>query len=493
MTPARFKSTFYSSILFHARCAPQSVAVAFGNQEVSYGEFVRDIERATRQIAARMRTGGGLALVSIAHPYLHIVVTIALGRAGITSVSAFDPIRSGALERIQPDAVLADPGTTGGDGRFIMVTEAWIGLEAEQLPPFIEREHEADAPLRLVLSSGTTGIPKKILLTHGLFQHRLNGSALGGLFTGKQSRTLALVGVDTAGGHLLPMATWFIGGRVVLLLQGEDPYQTIARKGVNYVFLAPVQLEQILRAMPASAWPLPGLTVSVGGSSLPQRLAQQARARLSPNVVTVYGSTEAGLLTFAHTVLAESVPGMTGVVRPEVDVQIVDPAGNPLPHGEVGEVRCRSLDCVPGYLDAGTGGADNEETFRDGWFYPGDAGKLSSDGVLSIVGRTRELMNLGGVKMSPNAIEDALRNCAGVMDIAAFALERDAGVATPWVAVVQGPGYDQAALAQAFQQAFPRLPTLKVAHADRIPRNQMGKIQRKLIEEQVRRSLEGAR
>src|SRR5690606_25562721 len=127
--------------------------------------------------------------------------------------------------------------------------------------------------------------------------------------------------------------TWFIGGRAVLWMPGEDPYQTIVRKGVNYTFLAPVQLDHLLRSMPATAWPMPELTVAVGGSSLPRLLSEKARAKLTPSVLIVYGSTEAGLLSFCHACLADAIPGVTGIVRAGVDVQIVDPAGNVLPHG----------------------------------------------------------------------------------------------------------------------------------------------------------------
>jgi acyl-CoA synthetase (AMP-forming)/AMP-acid ligase II len=490
MNPNRFKSTFYSNILFYSRFHPESVAVAFGSQEVTYGEFVRDIERATRQLASRLSSRSGLAMVSLTHPYLHWVLTIALGRVGMTSVTAYDPANSNVLDLIRPDLVFVDAQTAATDTRFVAVTEEWIGRDGDKLAPFVDPEHQADAPFRLILSSGTTGIPKKILLTHRLSQHRLLGTALGTALTGSSSRTLPLVGFDTAGGYQFPMTTWFVGGRVVLRMAGEDPYQTILRKGVTYAFMAPVQLEQIVRSMPAGAWPIPGLTVAVAGSTLPRLLSEKTRARLTPSLVLIYGSTEAGLIARTHAALTDAMAGVTGVVQPEVDLQIVDAADNVLPHGEVGAVRSWSPDCVSGYLDAEASGADSEEIFRDGWFYPGDAGVLSSTGMLTIVGRTKELMNLGGVKLSPNAIEEALTTCPGVTDIAAFSLDHEGGVATPWVAVVRGSGYDQAALSNEFKRVFPRLPELKFVHADVIPRNQMGKIQRNIIRERVQRSLD---
>lgn len=490
MKPLPFKSTLYSTILFHSRFQPEAIAVAFGTLEVSYADFVRDIERATRRLVAKVPARSGLAMVAVTHPYLHWVLTIALGRVGIASVSAYDASNADTLALIRPDVVFVDAGAVAADSRFVEMNDAWIGRDADQLPPFVDPQHQPDAPMRLILSSGTTGIPKKILLTYALMQRRVESFAMGASLTAAQTRCMVLMGIDTTGGYQFPLTTWFSGGRAVLLLPGEDPYDTMVRKGVTYALMAPVQLEHMLRSMPAGAWPTPGLTVALGGSALSQRLSEKARIRLTPSLLQLYGSTEAGLVSRMHAGLADGLPGATGLVQPDVEVQIVDAAHQVVPHGATGAVRCRSLDCVAGYLDGQP--SDNDEVFRGGWFYPGDAGMLTSDGVLTIVGRTVELLNLGGVKFAPNVIEDALAGCAGVTDIAAFTLAHDGGVDAPWVAVVRGAGYDQAALEQAFKQAFPKLTAVKFAYADVIPRNQMGKIQRNVIRERVQRSVGAA-
>lgn len=488
MSPTSFfKSTFYSSIQHRARYTPHAIAVSFGSQELNYGEFVRDIERATRQLAARLPNRSGLAALTVAHPYLHWVLTIALGRMGMTTASVFDGNR--ALELIKPDLVFTDTQERAADSRYIVVDQEWIGPGGDTLSPFADPDHAPDAPFRLVLSSGTTGTPKKILINHAQFQARLQSAAVSSGMPGAQASTLSLVGLDTVAGHLYPMTTWFVGGRTVLWIPSQDVYQTIVRKRVNFSFMAPVQLEKLVQNLPATAAPIPELTISVGGSSLPRLVSQRARSRLTPTLRVVYGSTEAGLISACLAGLADTMPNVTGIVRPDVELQIVDAQGNVLPYGATGEVRCRSAASVTSYLDADESGVDNDEVFRDGWFYPGDAGTLTQDGLLSIVGRVKELMNLGGAKVLPNEIEQVLATCPGVIDLAAFALERDGGVAAPWVAVVTGPDYDQATLANAYAKAFPRLPALSFAHTDVIPRNQMGKVQRNLIRDQVQRVL----
>jgi len=149
-SPFLFKSTFYASILHRARCATRATAVSFGNQDVSYAELVRDIERATRRLAARRSNGTGLAMVSVAHPYLHWILTIALCGVGFCTVSALQAGHTPQL--IQPDLIFADTRTEHADSRFVTVDQEWIAPDADKLPAFVDPEHMPDTPLRTTAS-----------------------------------------------------------------------------------------------------------------------------------------------------------------------------------------------------------------------------------------------------------------------------------------------------------------------------------------------------
>jgi len=91
--------------------------------------------------------------------------------------------------------------------------------------------------------------------------------------------------------------------------------------------MAPAQLEQLVK----SAWPLLELTVSVSTSSLPRLVSERARTRLTPSLRMMYGSTEVGMVTACHAGLADAMPGVTGFVRPDVALEIVDRDGRPCP------------------------------------------------------------------------------------------------------------------------------------------------------------------
>jgi acyl-CoA synthetase (AMP-forming)/AMP-acid ligase II len=154
-----------------------------------------------------------------------------------------------------------------------------------------------------------------------------------------------------------------------------------------------------------------------------------------------------------------------------------------LPADAVGEVCVRGPGVVDGYR------ANPEATaasFRDGWFRTGDSGVLSDDGYLSLAGRIKELINRGGEKISPHEVEDALLAHPDVVEAVAFALPDAKYGETVAAAVVT-----RAALAEDILRAHcgQRLAAFKVpvrVHlVDAIPKGPTGKVQRRLLSEQL--------
>jgi acyl-CoA synthetase (AMP-forming)/AMP-acid ligase II len=231
---------------------------------------------------------------------------------------------------------------------------------------------------------------------------------------------------------------------------------------------------------------LPGLTIAVGGSVLTPQLNRLARLRVTQSLFVGYGSTECGTVAYAPAAIEDRYPGASGYVIPSCEVQVCDADGEPVPAGVCGELRIRGECSVDGYLDDA---ASSAEMFRDGWFYPGDAGTVSDTGLLCVLGRTRDLMNLGGVKVASEMVEVALAATPGVSDLAAFALDVGNGVDSPWVAVVRAEGFRQETLVAHYRQRFPNLPALSVANIEKIPRNAMGKVQRNVLRSLVKQAM----
>ncbi|MES2633724.1 MAG: class I adenylate-forming enzyme family protein [Pseudomonadota bacterium] len=458
-----------------ARCAatPDALAVITPQYEVTYRQFCRDIETATRLLSAMELPRDSRVGVTMAGMYLHWVVTLSLFRLGLlatTCVPANLPI-------LKPTVLITDSGISYPGARAVNISREWLQSETAGLPAFEDSPHPADAPGRIIMSSGTTGVSKLALFTHQEFAERLSAVRVDYPYT-PQTREQCLMGVTSVGGIVWPLGCWMTGG--TMLISPPTPDKLMAqflRDKPNMMYASPAQLEALLNALPRGFERRDDLVMYVAGSVLSDALNRRTRERLTRNLVLVYGSTEIGTATLAPASDVDGKPGLTGYIHPPVQIEIVDHEGQTVPAGELGEVRMRNLGQVHRYLDDES---ETELTFRGGWFHPGDLGTLAADGALYIKGRVREVMNFGGLKVSPAAIDELLAGSAGVTDLAAFAAEAN-GRSRPGVAVVADAQFDEAAAAQLRERcskAMPSLPRLAIMRVASIPRNEMGKIQR---------------
>lgn len=191
----------------------------------------------------------------------------------------------------------------------------------------------------------------------------------------------------------------------------------------------------------------------------------------------------------AHSHEIAGVPRAVGFVTPGVTVQIVNSTGTLLPPDEDGHVRIRSAYAVTQYFE---NPEDSAKVFRDGWFYPGDLGRLNSDGLLVITGREHAVLNLGGDKISPEAIELILSEFNGVIEAAAFGIPNEYGNNEISAAIVTDGSLDEQALKEYCAARIPRpfAPT-KVHLVASLPHNEMGKLDRSRLREWVAETAEG--
>jgi acyl-coenzyme A synthetase/AMP-(fatty) acid ligase len=256
------------------------------------------------------------------------------------------------------------------------------------------------------------------------------------------------------------------------------------RHGVTQVAASTLALRSFLIALPRDEAPPPALeTIEAGGSVVPHPLLRDAMARLCPDVTVYLGSTEMGGIAAAHAAMVlarrDSQPGLVGSIFPGIRVQAVDEAGDPLPPGREGVLRVTGPTAAPGYF----GEQQPAEAFRDGWFYPGDIGTVWPDGMLSLSGRVSDVINSGGMKVSPEIIEERLLALAGVSEAAAFGVPDAGGVERVWAAIVADPPVDEALL-DAFCDRSPKgqAPEVILRLAS-LPKTESGKVLRRALRE----------
>jgi acyl-coenzyme A synthetase/AMP-(fatty) acid ligase len=163
-------------------------------------------------------------------------------------------------------------------------------------------------------------------------------------------------------------------------------------------------------------------------------------------------------------------------------IETVGPDGVVLGPDQEGVIRIRSADIGSYFVPT----AEDADIFKDGWFYPGDIGKLTSDGIVVITGRVNEVINRGGDKLAPEVIERALRLMPDIADAAVFAVPNTDQI---WAAVVGKQPLKHEAILAFCRQRLAGMAPDRIFELDRIPRNDMGKIIREEMREAIMKRL----
>lgn len=460
-----------------AICAPGT-----GIGLISYRRLEQFIHNFGRRLHGLGLPDRSIVAVNIADVIFHAVAVLASIRLGLVPVS----VRGAVSLPFGIDAVISDtPQPFASIGRLVLVDLSWTEGDARPLAPHLLPQTKSDDLCRLILTSGTSSAPKAVALSHNLARDRTTRHLIFGNRLGNCSRIYCDVPIGSSLGFQFLIYILSRGGTA--FFAGESFATTlpaIEEYKVQCIVSSPGGYEALL------AWfdTVPSYQTNFdviysGGDVLSRSLSDRLRSRICSHLVAAYGSTEAGNVAIAHAHEIADVPRAVGFVLPGVAVQIVDSSGTLLQPGREGMVRVRSECGVEGYF------GDPEESktvFRDGWFYPGDVGSLSAEGLLVITGREHAMLNLGGEKLSPEAIELVLTQFPGVAEAAALSLPNAYGNARVCAIVVSREKLDEQALRAHCAAGIARhfVPE-KYFFVDGLPRNQMGKLDRRRLQEMI--------
>jgi acyl-CoA synthetase (AMP-forming)/AMP-acid ligase II len=474
-------------ILFQCRRQPPAAAMCVpgpGIGLISYRRLEQFIHNVSRRLHAFGLPERSIVAVSIEDVIFHTVVVLALMRLGMITVSLRE---GGSSLPFKIDAVITDGKRRFAEiGRITIAELSWTEgdgrpLEAHLLP----QTHEDDL-CRLILTSGTSGTPKAVALSHKLLSARMARHGTFSNHLANCSRIYSDFPISSSLGFQFLMAALSRGGTA--FFSGESftaTLRVLEDYRVQCLVGPPGGFETLLRwfdTVPAYQSSIE--VIFCGGDALSRPLSDRLRARICSHVIAAYGSTEASMLAVAHAHEVAETPRAVGFVTPGVTVQVVDSSGTLLPQGEEGVVRVRSDFAVEGYF------GDPEQTkrvFRDRWFYPGDLGSLSDDGLLVITGRQQALLNLGGDKISPETIEYMLEKFDGVVEAGVLAVPNEYGINRIHAVLVGRTKLDEQAV-RAFCEAHISRPFAPVKYyfVASLPYNETGKLDRSRLQELVR-------
>ncbi len=453
------------------------------SQLVSYGRLARWMNNASRRALQLGLSPGDVVAIFVDDPILHAVIILGLSQLGIVTCSGRSPDLPFSV-----DALIADNAFPYIAPQIIRADRTWIDGDGAPLPQTLLSEFKSDQPCRIVLTSGTTGDAKAVGLTEKMLADRIaRHNYVFGELLPQCRRTFCDMGYATSLGFQFLIYTLWRGG--TFFVPGESA-ESVAHAlelyDVENMMTSPAGLANHVRFY--EEHPSANCTfrmIVTGGSMLSSALAVRARARISGHIVAAYGSTETSMVAAAPAQLLARKTGAVGYVLPDTTVEVVKD-GERVREGSEGEIRVRSPYNANGYLDDDAG---SQASFLEDWFYPGDLGHLDAEGLLVISGRGKTVMNLGGDKVKPELVEQVLASFNGVTDAAVFAVGTELGV-DEICALVVGSKWDETGLRNHCGTKLPEnfIPRRFVA-VDSLPRNALGKLERRLLPEIARKNM----
>lgn len=375
-----------------------AVAIVSAGRSVTYGALFDGAERIANEIRAAAQPLGRHPRIGLHCPdgleYIILAMGILLADACLVPLAE----ELTAEEREDITRVTALDFTLDGHPRDHSHTLKRIDSPD---PTFPEANFQALNPAFIRFSSGTTGSSKGIVLSHETLLARIS-AANQGLKIGPEDRVL----------WMLPLAHHFAVSIVLYLYAGavtvlepsparEDILAAAEAHAATIMYGAPFHYAMLSADTGTFRWPTLRLAVATA-AALPEATARTFQKRFHQPLIQGLGIIEVGLSVINFDD-AEAHPTAIGRALPAYEVALLDSNHQPVPDGEPGEFHVRG----PGLLDAYLVPWD-PSPLRDGYFASGDLVIRSPDGLLTLVGRTKSVINVAGMKVFPEEIEAIL-------------------------------------------------------------------------------------
>ena len=331
-------------------------------------------------------------------------------------------------------------------------------------------------------TSGSTGLPKGALLTHGnLLRHAVG--IIGRTRLTAADRLLHVMPLHHTNGVNNQLIAPFLAGATVVLVErfrAEDVEDRIAAHGVTYLTGVPTMYSRMLPHLRDQAKLGSLRFLRCGSAPITVRLHEKVEAAFGVPLIVSYGLSEATCTSTMNPVGARRI-GTVGTVLRGQQIRIFRPGTEDETRaGAEGEIRIAGLCLMRGYAGDGS-----ESPIRDGWLRTGDLGRFDADGYLSVTGRLKDVIVRGGENLSPRAIEDVLTRHPGVGACCVVGAPHPDLGETPVAFVVRSGAepVDAAELTALVRGGLSRVHTpTAVRFLESLPVNAVGKVDRKALQ-----------
>lgn len=390
------------------------------------------------------------------------------------------------LPGIPADRYILTDGEGGVPG-YMSYQEVTAAASPEE-PPRVEIGPEDT--FNIIYSSGTTGLPKGIVHTHGIRSMYCTLGATAFRMT-PESVVIHVGSIVFNGAFVTLMPAMYLGATYILHRQFDAGafIDTVRKHRVTHVIMVPAQVVAILHHPRFSAEALSSLEMLCNvGAPLHQEHKEELNRHLPGRLYDLYGLTE-GFLTILDRTDAGRKAGSVGIPPAFYEMRICDDGGKEVPPGTVGEIVGRGPILMRHYYKRPDLTA---QAIRDGWLYTGDMGYVDAEGFLYLVDRKKDMIISGGVNVYPRDIEEVVVQHPMVLEAAVYGVPSEKWGESPIAAVtLKRPGgvsredlmgWINANVGAKYQRVH------EVVILEELPRNIAGKVLKRVLRETHRPS-----
>ncbi|WP_245575725.1 class I adenylate-forming enzyme family protein [Alicyclobacillus contaminans] len=350
---------------------------------------------------------------------------------------------------------------------------------------------EDDAVAVILYTSGTTGRPKGVELTHrNLYSNARAAATLAEKYklNAPQRTGLFVLPLSHAFGFTMMNTSIVLGERNVLLphFQPQRVLEAIQTYRVTHFSGVPTMFRSMLAYPDADRYDVSSLTLCISGSA-PMHASEITafQDKFGATIYQGYGLSEAAPIVTAPHFDKPHKPESVGLPLPGVEVRIVDETDTPVPTGKVGELVVRGPNVSPGYhrLPEAT-----RQVFKDGWLHTGDMAKVDDEGYVYIVDRKRDVIIRGGFNIYPRDVEFLLNQHDGVSESAVIGVPAEP-MGEEVVAFVVKTRHPDVTAEELLAYCRAHLAKYKTPREIRfvsyLPKNLLGKVDKKQLRQQI--------
>lgn len=350
----------------------------------------------------------------------------------------------------------------------------------------------------LPYSSGTTGFPKGVMLTHrNIVANLVQAEGITGIDIANETDTImGILPFFHIYGMVVIMNMSLARGATIVTMPRFDMVQfleLVQKHKVTRVNLVPPILVGLAKHPIVDQYDMSSLIELFSGAApLGQALADEVKARLNCRVVQGYGLTETSPVTHVYnrTMTKGDKLSSVGPAIPNTEVMVVDAVtSEPLGRNQNGEIWMRGPQIMKGYLnnpDATAATVDEE-----GWLHSGDIGYVDDEGFFYIVDRLKELIKYKGFQVAPAELESLLLSHPAIADVAVIpSPDEEAGEVPKAFVVLKAEATAEGIMEWVAERVSPQKKVRRIEFVDEVPKSLSGKILRRVLVEQERAKLE---